>query len=95
MFARSMRRLAPTLSAAAGIGVSQAVLTESALSYLGLGVQPPQPSWGNMLTGAQPNLLAAPWLALYPGVLIVLTVLACHAVAEQFRSPEFSRAQRT
>ncbi len=78
--------LRPTLAAAAGVGVSQAVLTESALSFLGLGIQPPQASWGNMLTGAQPALLAAPWLALYPGICIVLAVLACNALIEQLRS---------
>lgn len=77
--------LRPTLAAAAGIGLSQAVLTESALSFLGLGIQPPEPSWGNMLTGAQPALLAAPWLALYPGACIVVAVLSCNAIIEQFR----------
>lgn len=87
--------LIPTLSAAFGIGVSQAVLTESALSYLGLGVQPPRPSWGNMLTGAQPNLLAAPWLAIYPGLLIVASVLACHAIAERFRAEAESALRKS
>ncbi|MGE0443126.1 MAG: ABC transporter permease [Gemmatimonadales bacterium] len=77
--------LVPTLSAAAGVGVAQAILTESALSFLGLGVSPPRASWGNMLTGAQQNLVTAPWLAVYPGVLIVATVLACNAVAEAAR----------
>ena len=77
--------LVPTLTAAASVGIAQAVLTESALSFLGLGVEPPQASWGNMLTGAQQNLGAAPWLALYPGALIVATVLACNSLSEAFR----------
>ena len=75
-------QLAPTLAAAASVGVAQAVLTESALSFLGLGIAPPRASWGNMLTGAQQNLATAPWLAVYPGCLIVLTVLACNAIGE-------------
>ena len=77
--------LVPTLTAAASVGVAQAVLTESALSFLGLGVGPPQASWGNMLTGAQQNLGAAPWLAIYPGALIVATALACNTLSEAFR----------
>lgn len=79
--------LTPTLTAAATIAIAQAVLTESALSFLGLGVEPPQASWGTMLTGAQQNLAAAPWLAFYPGLLIVATVLACNAIAEAVRDP--------
>jgi len=77
--------LAPTLTVAATLGVAQAVLTESALSFLGLGVQPPQASWGNMLTGAQVTLTQAPWLAIYPGVAIVATVLACNSIGESVR----------
>jgi len=86
VFARHiLPHLVPTLAVAATVGVAHAVLTESALSFLGLGVQPPRPSWGNMLTGAQLNLAQAPWLAVYPGVAIVLTVLACNAVGETVR----------
>lgn len=77
--------LTATLAAAASVGVAQAVLTESALSYLGLGIEPPGASWGNMLTGAQQNLGAAPWLAVYPGALIVATVLAMNTLSEAFR----------
>lgn len=77
--------LVPVLTAAASVGVAQAVLTESALSFLGLGVGPPDASWGNMLTGAQQNLGAAPWLAIYPGALIVALVLSCNSLSEAFR----------
>lgn len=77
--------LVPTLSAAAGIGVAQAVLTESALSFLGLGVAPPRASWGNMLSGAQLTLSARPALAVFPGLLIVATALASNAIAEAGR----------
>ncbi|MEZ4587035.1 MAG: ABC transporter permease [Gemmatimonadales bacterium] len=77
--------LLPTLTVAATLGVAQAVLTESALSFLGLGIQPPRASWGNMLTGAQVSLARAPWLAVLPGICIVATVLACNAVGESVR----------
>ncbi len=86
LFARHLLpHLVPTLMAAASVGVAQAVLTESALSFLGLGIEPPMASWGNMLTGAQQNLSEAPWLAIYPGVLIVLTVLAANAIGERIQ----------
>jgi peptide/nickel transport system permease protein len=61
---------------AATLGVAYAILTESALSYLGLGVQPPTATWGNMLQNAQQNMFNAPLLSVYPGILISLTVLA-------------------
>ena len=51
-------------------------MLESVLSFLGLGVQPPMPSWGNMLTGAQELISQAPWLAIWPGLLIFTTVIA-------------------
>jgi peptide/nickel transport system permease protein len=71
--------------------LAQAVLTESALSFLGLGVQPPAPSWGNMLTGARVTLLGAPWLALYPGLCIVIAVLCCNGLIERFPGPKAAR----
>ncbi len=80
-----LAHLRPTLVAAMGVGLSQAVLTESVLSFLGLGIQPPRPSWGNMLTGARATLLGAPWLAVYPGIAIVVAVLCCNALIERFR----------
>jgi len=55
---------------------------ESVLSFLGLGVQPPLASWGNMLTGAQELLFQAPWLALWPGLLIFVAVLAFNLLGD-------------
>ncbi len=81
-------QLVPTLAVAASLGVAYAILTESALSFLGLGVQPPRASWGNMLTGAQHSLYAAPRLALWPGVMILLTTLACNGLGERLRRRE-------
>ncbi len=66
----------PSIIVSATLGVANAILTESALSYLGLGVQPPTATWGNMLGSAQGYLFNRPELAIYPGVLIFITVLA-------------------
>jgi len=67
------------------LNVGSAMLTEAAVSYLGLGVQPPTPSWGNMLFNAQSYLWNAPWVALYPGLMIVVTVLAINFVGDGLR----------
>ncbi len=66
----------PSIIVSTTLGVANAILTESALSYLGLGVQSPTSTWGNMLSGAQNYLFRRPELAIYPGLLIFLTVLA-------------------
>jgi peptide/nickel transport system permease protein len=67
------------------LNVGNAMLTEAAVSYLGLGVQPPTPSWGNMLFNAQSYLWNAPWVALYPGFMIAVTVLAINFVGDGLR----------
>jgi peptide/nickel transport system permease protein len=72
---------APILVATA-LAVGGTILFESVLSFLGLGIQPPLPSWGNMLTGAQETIWQAPWLALWPGLAILLTVAAINLVAD-------------
>ncbi len=59
----------------ATLGIGGAILTESALSFLGIGVQPPTPSWGNILIQAKDNIEIAWWLSLYPGIAIFLTVM--------------------
>ncbi len=65
----------PSITVAATLGVAYAVLLESSLSFLGLGVQPPAASWGNMLSGARGYLRTIPGLAVFPGVMIFITVL--------------------
>lgn len=70
---------------AATLGIPGAILTESGLSFLGLGVQPPMSSWGSMLTKAQIYLSTAWWIAFYPGMLIALTVLAFNFVGDALR----------
>jgi len=70
---------------AATLGMAGAILTESALSFLGMGVQPPMPSWGNMLMDAQAYMRDAPWMAIIPGLLILITVLSLYFVGEGLR----------
>jgi peptide/nickel transport system permease protein len=84
-------QLVPTIAVSATLGVATAILTESALSFLGLGVQPPAASWGNMLSGAQNYLFSAPRLAVYPGVMILLTVVAFNVVGDGVRDAFDSR----
>ena len=64
------------------LGVGNAILLESGLSFLGLGIQPPASSWGNMIAGGREWLLVAPWIALVPGVLLVITVVACTVIGD-------------
>ncbi|NWF76192.1 MAG: ABC transporter permease [Nitrospirae bacterium] len=70
---------------AATFGVAGAILTESGLSFLGLGVQPPDPSWGNILTSGKDNIEVAWWLSLFPGLAILITVLSYNLVGEGLR----------
>lgn len=67
------------------LGIGSAILTESALSFLGIGVQPPTPSWGNMLTAGKDHLEIAYWLSLFPGLAILLTVLGYNLLGEGIR----------
>jgi peptide/nickel transport system permease protein len=69
----------------ASLGVGYAILAESALSFLGIGVQPPTPSWGNILAEGKATLGYAWWLSLFPGLAIFMTVLACNMVGEGLR----------
>jgi len=76
--------LSPVLVAAT-LGVAGAILTESALSFLGIGVQPPTPSWGNMLTAGKDNMEIAWWLSVFPGLAILITVLGYNLLGEGLR----------
>lgn len=76
--------MAPVLVSAV-LGVAGAILTESALSFLGIGVQPPEASWGNILTIGKDNIEIAWWLSVFPGLAILITVLAYNLLGEGIR----------
>ena len=67
------------------LGVGNAILLESGLSFLGLGIQPPAPSWGNMIAGGRDLIVTAPWVAIAPGVALIATVLACTLLGDSLR----------
>ncbi len=85
LFRHVLPQALPSMLVAASLGIAQAILIESALSYIGLGIQPPLPSWGNMLANAQTFIYTAPQLAIYPGLLIFITVLAYNFVGDGLR----------
>ena len=67
------------------LGVGNAILLESGLSFLGLGIQPPRPSWGNMIAGGRDLIVVAPWVAVAPGIALIATVLACTLLGDAMR----------
>jgi peptide/nickel transport system permease protein len=73
------------LLVAATLGVGDVILLEAGLSFLGLGVQPPTPSWGGMILDAKPVLVEAPWTGIFPGLAIVITVLAANLLGDALR----------
>ena len=76
--------LTPILVAAA-LGVGNAIMLEAGLSFLGMGIPPPAPSWGNMIAGGRDALVNAPWIATLPGAAIVMAVVACNLLADGVR----------
>ena len=85
IFIHILPNLAHSLLSSAALGLSNAILAEAAMSYLGLGIQPPLPSWGRMLSESQNFLLNAPWCALAPGFFIMLTVITFHCLGDGLR----------
>jgi peptide/nickel transport system permease protein len=83
IFVHIFPNLMPTLLSAIAVGFNNAILAESGMSYLGIGVTPPNASLGNMLSDAQGYLLNAPWYALAPGITIILLILAFSFVSEK------------
>lgn len=75
----------PALLVQATLSIAAAIIAEAALSFLGLGQQPPAPSWGSMLNSAQRFLINAPWMAVWPGLAIFLTVLSFNLVGDGLR----------
>jgi peptide/nickel transport system permease protein len=76
--------LTPLLVASA-LGVGNAIMLEAGLSFLGLGIPPPAPSWGNMIAGGREALVNAPWIATFPGIMVVLAVVGCNLLADGAR----------
>jgi len=91
-FIHILPNLASPLLSASVLGLSNAILAEAAMSYLGMGIQPPEPSWGRMLYESQPFFFTAPWYALAPGIFIMLTVVAFHLLGESIRRRFASQA---
>jgi peptide/nickel transport system permease protein len=83
------RRILPNslgpLVVSATLMMATAIITESGLSYLGFGIQPPTPSWGNILESAQLHVYRAPWLAFFPGLMIFITVMAINFIGDGLR----------
>ena len=94
MLVHILPNLASPIIVASTLAVGEIILLESVLSFLGLGVAPPIPSWGNMLTSAQETIQLAPQLALYPGLLIFITVIACNFLGDGLQDALDPRAAR-
>jgi peptide/nickel transport system permease protein len=77
----------------ATLGVGDVILLEAGLSFLGLGIQPPTPSWGGMVLDARPLIVTAPWTAIVPGVAIVATVLAVNLIGDALQAALDPRSQ--
>jgi len=85
---------APALSVQATLAIAAAVIAEASLSFLGLGQQPPAPSWGSMLNAAQRFLVNAPWMAVWPGLAIFVTVLSFNLLGDGLRDALDPRSSR-
>ena len=85
MFRHVLPNAAAPLIVSAALGIGNVMLLEAALSFLGVGVQPPTPSWGNMIADGRDQLATAPWTTLFPGLAIALAVMALNAVGDGLR----------
>jgi peptide/nickel transport system permease protein len=85
IFMRILPNSIGPLLVSATLQMAYAIITESGLSYLGFGVQPPTPSWGNILESAQVHVYRAPWLAVFPGLMIFITVIAINFIGDGLR----------
>jgi peptide/nickel transport system permease protein len=85
MFTQILPNIVGPIMVIATLGVAYAILLEASLSFLGLGVQPPTPSWGGMLSTAREQLFTAPWISIFPGVAIFVTVLGLNLLGDGLR----------
>jgi peptide/nickel transport system permease protein len=97
MFTQVLPNILGPILVIATLGVAGAILLEASLSFLGLGVQPPTPSWGSMLSQARDQLFTAPWVSLFPGLAIFVTVLGLNLLGDGLRDvldPHTNRQRR-
>lgn len=85
LFAHILPQLAPTIIVWGTLGIATNVMLEASLSYLGIGVQPPTPSWGGMIQQGQSFYRSAPWLVIFPGLAIIFTVFAFNLLGDGLR----------
>lgn len=85
MFTQILPNIVGPILVIATLGVAYAILLEASLSFLGLGVQPPTPSWGGMLSTAREQLFTAPWISIFPGMAIFITVLGLNLLGDGLR----------
>ena len=86
MFRHLLPNAAGPIIVTATLGIGDVILLEAGLSFLGLGIQPPTPSWGGMILESRSVMTSAPWTAIFPGVAIILTVLSANLVGEALRA---------
>jgi len=97
MFTQILPNIMGPILVVATLGVAGAILIEAALSFLGLGTQPPTPSWGGMLSNAREQLFTAPWISIFPGLAIFITVLGLNLLGDGLRDildPHTTRQRR-
>jgi peptide/nickel transport system permease protein len=97
MFRQVLPNIVGPILVIATLGVAYAILTEASLSFLGLGAQPPTPSWGGMLSTAREQLFTAPWISIFPGLAIFVTVLGLNLLGDGLRDvldPHTTRTRR-
>jgi len=97
MFTQVLPNIIGPILVVATLGVAGAILIEAALSFLGLGTQPPTPSWGGMLSTAREQLFTAPWISIFPGLAIFITVLGLNLLGDGLRDildPHTTRQRR-
>jgi peptide/nickel transport system permease protein len=85
IFRHLLPNTAGPLLVVATLGVGDVILLEAGLSFLGLGIQPPTPSWGGMILDAKDVMITAPWASVFPGLAIVITVLAANLCGDALR----------
>ena len=85
MFGQILPNIAGPILVIATLGSAEAILMEASLSFLGLGAQPPTPSWGGMLSSARDLFFFAPWICIFPGIAIFITVLGLNLFGDGLR----------